>query len=144
MMYLVLKSLHLAAILTFAGGLMTLAIVISGWMRVGSVVLPHEKSIGRAMLRWDRYVTVPAMLGTWGFGLSLAVMGGWTGQGWLSVKIAVVVALSGLHGVLRAAIKTRTEGLPSVRSSWQHTSPILVAVGLVAIALLVTFKPVNG
>uniref|UniRef100_UPI003D083829 CopD family protein n=1 Tax=Alcaligenes faecalis TaxID=511 RepID=UPI003D083829 len=141
MMYLSLKSLHLAAVLAFAGGLMTLAVVVSGWVRVYGVVLPHEKSIGRAILRWDRYVTVPAMFGSLGLGLSLAVMGGGMGQGWLLGKVALVVMLSGLHGVLRAAIKARTEGYAASGSVWYRASPLLITTSLTVIAVLVIMKP---
>ncbi|CAB3663202.1 CopD family protein [Achromobacter kerstersii] len=143
MMYLSLKSLHLIAVLLFAGGLMVLAVVISGWVRVGGVVLPHEKSIGRAVLRWDRYVTVPAMFVSWGLGLSLALMAGRMGHGWLLGKISIVVALSGLHGVLRAAIRARTDGDAVSSSAWHEASPILVATGLATIAVLVTVKPLS-
>lgn len=143
MIYLVLKSLHLAAVLIFVGGLMTLAVVTSGWVRVLVVLLPHEKSIGRAILRWDRYVTVPAMLATWAMGLSLAMIGVWHGQGWMLGKIALVVLLSGLHGLLRAKVKTRTDGMPTSGSPWQKISPALIVVSLAAIAVLVTIKPVS-
>jgi len=143
MIYLAIKSVHLIAVLVFAGGLMALALVISGWIKVRGVVLPHEKSIGRAVLRWDNYVTVPAMLGSWAFGLSLAVTGGWMGQGWLVGKIALVIVLSGLHGALKAAIKKRIDGGHVACSQWQNVSPILVASGMAVIALLVTIKPSN-
>ena len=140
MMYLWIKSLHLGAVLLFTGGLVLLAVVTSGWTLAGGVLLPHEKRIGNAVLHWDRWVTVPAMAVVWALGLGLAVWGGWMGQGWLLGKMALVVALSALHGVLSTTLR-RMESATARKSAWIRYCPVAVAACLGAIAVLVTVKP---
>jgi protoporphyrinogen IX oxidase len=140
MMYQCLKSLHLIVMLLFSGGLMALALVISGWEKVGGFVLPHETSIGRILLRWDRFVTVPAMLGTWVIGASIASMGGWMGQAWLFGKITMVVILSGLHGVMTGALRKRISGTADTSRSWHHFAPLLVALGLAFIVVMLNAR----
>jgi len=141
MIYLWLKGLHVAADLILTGGLMLLAVVVSGWTLGGGVLLPHEKRIGNAVLQWDRRVTAPALGVVWATGLGLAVWGGWFGQGWLTGKIGLVVALSALHGILSATLRKRMENVVAPKSSWLRHSPLAIAACLVVIAVLVTVKP---
>ena len=141
MTYLWIQSLHIGAALVFTGGLMLLAVVVSGGSLEGGVLLPCEKRIGFAVLQWDRRVTVPALAIVWATGLGLAVWGGWLSQGWLTGKIGLVVALSAMHGILTATLRKRMENEVPPKSSWLRYSPAAVAVCLVAIAVLVTVKP---
>lgn len=140
MMYQCLKSLHLIAILLFSGGLMALALVISGWQKVAGIVFPHEMSIGRMLLKWDRFVTLPAMIGTWVIGVCIASMGGWMGQAWLFGKITMVVLLSGLHGVMTGALRKRINGTVNASKSWHHFAPLLVALGLAFIIVMLNAR----
>ena len=120
-MYVWLKGLHLAAVLTWVGGLMLLAVTAAALRNVkDGVLLPHEKRLATAVLRWDRRVTTPAMLAVWALGIGLASWGGWFGALWLSAKLPIVVALSGLHGILTATLRrhgrSRSARLPARRS----------------------------
>ena len=141
MTYLWIKSLHIAAALIFTGGLTLLAVVASGWTLGSGVLLPNDKRIAHAALLWDRRVTTPALGVVWATGLGLAVWGGWLGQGWLTAKIVLVVALSALHGVLTARLRKRMENAPASKSSWLRHSPTVVVACLLVIAVLVTVKP---
>lgn len=141
MTFLWIKGLHIAAALIFSGGLMLLAVVTSGWTLGGGVLLPHEKRIGNAVLQWDRRVTAPALGGVWATGLGLAVWGGWFGQGWLTGKIGLVVALSAMHGILTATLRKRMGNAVAPQPLWLRHSPAAVAAGLALIAVLVVVKP---
>ena len=141
MTFLWIKGLHIAATLIFSGGLMLLAVVASGWTLGGGVLLPHEKRIGNAVLQWDRRVTAPALGIVWATGLALAVWGGWFGQGWLTGKIGLVVALSAMHGILTATLRKRMSNAVAPQPSWLRHSPIAVAAGLALVAVLVAVKP---
>ncbi|TFZ45100.1 hypothetical protein E5C33_11560 [Stenotrophomonas maltophilia] len=142
MIYLWLKALHLAAVLVFSAGLTALALALSIGDRSGRK--RFARRFGLALLRWDRRVTLPAMLVAWSLGLALAVVGGWRGQAWLLGKIAVVIALSALHGLLGAALRVRMDKAIARRPGWHAVGPLLVVTGLVAIAVLVTIKPFSG
>lgn len=141
MMYLWIKSLHIVAVLLFTGGLILLAVVVSGWGLVQGVLLPHEKRVGIVVLSWDRWVTVPALVAVWMLGIGLTSLGGWMGQTWLFGKIAMVLVLSGLHGILAATLRRRLQGGISIKLSWIRYAPIAVAACSGAIAILVTMKP---
>ena len=141
-MYLWLKGLHLAAVLTWVGGLVLLGVTTAALRLVkDSVLLPHEKRLGTAILHWDRRVTTPAMLAVWALGIGLASWGGWFGALWLNAKLPIVVALSGLHGVLAATLRRHVEQSERPAPRWIRHAPVIAIVGVVAIALLVTIKP---
>jgi protoporphyrinogen IX oxidase len=141
-MYLWLKGLHLAAVLTWVGGLVLLGVATAALRPVAeTVLLPHEKRLGTAILHWDRRVTTPAMLAAWALGIALASWGGWFGALWLSAKLPIVVGLSGLHGVLAATLRRHVEQSERPAPAWIRHAPVIAIVGLVAIALLATIKP---
>ena len=141
-MYLWLKGLHLAVVLTWVGGLVLLGVTAAA-LRPSkeTVLLPHEKRLATTVLRWDSRVTTPAMLAVWALGIALASWGGWFGALWLNAKLPIVVALSGLHGVLSATLRRHVEQSERPVSAWIRHAPSIAIIGLVAIALLAVIKP---
>ncbi|MBR0643884.1 CopD family protein [Plastoroseomonas hellenica] len=128
-----LKALHVAAAIAFAGGLLALSVFLAAAAAIpGSV-----PGAARVMRRWDRAVTTPAMLLVWAFGLALALSGHWFGETWLQAKLAIVVVLSGLHGVQSGYLRRLAGG--AVVPSWRPAPFILL--GILAIAVLAVAKP---
>ena len=76
MIYLVLKAVHLAAVVTFVGGLLLSSVAV----RIANL------AVHRAVRRWDRTVTAPALAIVWIAGIALALSGHWFGAAWLSAK----------------------------------------------------------
>ena len=141
-MYLWLKGLHLAAVFAWVGGLVLLAVATTALRpAAAAVLLPHEKRLAAAVLRWDRRVTAPAMLTAWALGIGLASWGGWFGALWLSAKLPIVVGLSGLHGVLSAALRRHVEQDERPAPTWIRRAPVITIFGAAAIALLAIIKP---
>lgn len=131
-LYLWLKALHVAAAFTFFAGLLgtTVFLLAPGSDSDATVI---------AMRRWDQRVTTPAMLLIWGFGLALALTGGWFRAGWLIVKLALVIALSGLHAVQSAKLRRMAGGRSvAVPPRFAGTAAVL---SIVTIALLAILKP---
>ena len=130
-----LKAMHVAAVLLFAGGLLAQSLTVAAALRdsVSPGVLARLR-------RWDQRVTLPALLAAWALGLGTAMSGGWFGEGWLSAKLLLVVALTGLHGVQAGALRRLALGAggPPRGLSW---APMAVALSFVAIALLAVAKP---
>ena len=130
-----LKALHVAAALLFASGLLvqslTLAAALQGTMSPGLLA---------RLRRWDQRVTVPALLAVWALGIAVALGGGWFGAGWLSAKLLLVVALTGLHGIQAGALRRLALGAgePPRSLGW---APVAVVLSFVAIALLAVAKP---
>lgn len=130
-MYLWLKAAHVASVLLFVGG--TLALLLGG-AALGTRAAGEAGPAGslRAALRWwDARVTLPAMVAAWTFGLWIALSGGWFAGAWLPAKLALVVVISGLHGVLAGRLRRfDPEALPG------STRPPPVLAGAVILSIL--------
>ena len=130
-----LKALHVAAVLVFTGGLLVQSLALAA-------ALQDSVSPGflARLRRWDRRVTVPALLAVWALGIAAALRGGWFGAGWLSAKLLLVVALTGLHGMQAGALRRLALHTGSTARSpgWV---PVAVVLSYVAVALLAVAKP---
>ncbi|WP_338640576.1 CopD family protein [Burkholderia pyrrocinia] len=132
MIYLLLKAAHVVAVVTFVGGLLMLSVAI----RIANL------AVHRAVRRWDRSVTAPALALVWITGIAIALSGHWFGAAWLSVKLAVVTALSALHGMLAGTLRRmERDDLVVVPAQWlgQAAGAVVVATGIVV--GLVVIKP---
>lgn len=128
-----MKALHVAAALTFVGGVMAVSVFLRAAPKDGPLVAP----IARGVRRWDQMVTTPAMLVVWGLGLTLAMTGHWFTAGWLQAKLVLVVILSGLHGVQSGRLRHAAGGVPT-----QPSYVAMLVVGcVVGIAVLAVIKP---
>lgn len=104
MIYLWLKAAHVACVLLFVGGLIVQSLAVRAVDGTDAPVL-------RAIANWDRQVTLPTMLGTWLFGLIVAVQGAWFARTWLIVKLALVLVLSALHGLQAGRLRNAIDDL---------------------------------
>jgi protoporphyrinogen IX oxidase len=141
MNYMLVKSLHIGAVIFWIGGMLLQALLLLAARSFPGPTLPLELSRMRMLVRWDRLFTVPAMLLAWISGLFIATQGGWLGSPWLSVKLAFVVALSALHGMLAGRLRRHLQAAET--NSWSYLAyvlPGLFAMTL-AIVFLVTTKP---
>lgn len=136
-----LKSLHLAAVMIWMGGMVVL-VVARGWVASAAVPRPAQaQGAIEAMRAWDRQVTLPAMGLTWALGILIAVQGSWFSSPWLSVKLILVLALSGLHGMLSGSMRRLAED-PSARPpAVSRFAAAFVLASITVIAILVIVKP---
>jgi uncharacterized membrane protein len=142
MVYLFIKAFHLAAVITWTGGMLALAVALAARAHTAGGRAGEELLL-TALQRWDRGVTTPALAAVWLLGIALAVMGGWYSAPWLWAKFAIVCALSGLHGKQSAGLRRWLAGqagqLPAAR--W---APAFTVGAIIAVALLVILKPWAG
>ena len=141
MVYLWLKALHITAVLVWVGGLFATAFMAATARRASHDGAGPTDSL-EAIRRWDQRVTAPALLVVWGAGLTLAMQGGWFPARWLIVKLAVVVLLSALHGILSGSLRRLAQPDAVSLPSWMQHAPLLIVVGVTAIVLLVVVKPI--
>ena len=128
-----IKVVHLLAIAVWMGGMLANDLAL--------LALPDggPPPALRAMRRWDRVVTTPAMLATWAAGITIAMWAGWWHEGWLWTKVALVLALSALHGLQSATLRRLGDGWrPPL---WMRFSPLAVVGALPIIATLAVAKP---
>lgn len=102
-MYLYIKALHVFAVVTLIGGMLAMALAL----RMAATGTSAE-SIGRfgdALLRWDSFVTTPALATVWMAGFVMAFGAGWDSSPWLMLKMIPAVFLTGLHSLGGLALK---------------------------------------
>ena len=131
MIYPIIKALHLVSVLLFVGGLLAGALQLAN-------ASPAAAGTPRNPLQWHRRVTTAAMFGAWIFGLMLAEVGNWFPAPWLIIKLALVLALSALHGILTGRLRN-VESSPATSDDsafpWASAVMLLVA-GIVFLAVL--------
>src|SRR4051794_13154786 len=92
-----LKALHVVAVISWMAGMLYLPrlFVYHCDAQIGSRQSETFKVMERRLLR---AIINPAMVATWVLGLWLAHQGGFLKAGWLHGKLALVLAMSAVHG----------------------------------------------
>jgi len=138
--YLWLKAAHVAVVIAFVGGMLAEAILLRALSSSGGLT-DEQRTAVRAVRRWDRTVTTPTMLLVWALGLTLVVRGGWSTSGWLPLKLAFVVVLSGLHGWQSGRLRRLAGGgQPTQARAGRLSAPVIVALAAVIVGLVIV-KP---
>jgi putative membrane protein len=103
-MYLTLKALHIIAVISWMAGMLYLPrlFVYHAVAKVGSEQSETFKVMERRLLK---AIINPAMIAAWLLGAWLAWSGGWLAAPWFYAKLALVLALSGVHGHLAVLVK---------------------------------------
>ncbi len=140
-MYLWLKALHVLAIISWMAGLLYLPrlMVYHCQAAPGSPQSETFKVMERRLLK---AIMTPAMIVAWVLGLWLAFgYVGFSGQYWLHAKLALVLAMSAMHGQMAKWVKdfaedrnTRSERFYRIANE----GPTLLMIGIV---ILVIVKP---
>jgi protoporphyrinogen IX oxidase len=96
-LYLWLKAIHVIAIIAWMAGMLYLPrlFVYHCEAEPGSRQSETFKVMERRLLT---VIINPAMVTAWALGLWLAWDGGWVTSPWLHAKLALVIAMSALHG----------------------------------------------
>lgn len=141
MTYLLLKALHIIALVTWIAGMLLQVFMVRTLAARSGDQQPGAAMAIDAAVRWDRWLTTPAMLLAWACGLALANGGQWLGAPWLSAKLVLVVVLSALHGMQSGSLR-RMAAEPAHRpaAASRHAGPLTLAA-VAAIVVLVVLKP---
>lgn len=142
MLYLTIKVFHVVAIIVWVGGMLLVALSLASMRPAAGPFLLPEHRLLTILHRWDRRVTTPAMAAAWALGLAMAVLGHWFAAVWLSVKLAVVLALSALHGIQAGALRRLIgNGARRKPSAALRFSPLGILLSIGAAVALVILKP---
>ncbi|MGO4683410.1 CopD family protein [Hyphomicrobium sp. 2TAF46] len=141
--YLWIKALHIVAVVTWIGGMLVVAVTIAAVADVrGQQEIATRSAFLECVRRWDQRVTSPAMLLVWILGLTLALTGNWFPQTWLLAKLALVLLLSALHGVLSGRLHRLSRSqVPSSPAALRYAGAAVVIATLIIVVLVVT-KPI--
>ena len=99
-----IKALHVIAVISWMAGMLYLPrlFVYHCDADPGSMQSETFKVMERRLLK---AIINPAMILTWVLGLWLAWKGGWFAAPWLHVKLALVLGMMGVHGILSKYVR---------------------------------------
>ena len=144
-MYEWIKALHIIAVIAWMAGMLYLPrlFVYHCAAEKGSVQSETFKLMERRLLRG---IINPAMILTIALGLWLAWLGpdsryGWFASGWLWAKIALVLALSAVHGLFARWVKVFAADNNHHSQRFYRFINEVPTVLMIAIVILVVLKP---
>ena len=144
-LYAWIKAFHIIAVIAWMAGMLYLPrlFVYHCAAEKGSVQSETFKVMERRLLR---VIINPAMIATWVLGLWLAWLGpdsrfGWFNAGWLQAKMALVLALSALHGLCARWRKDFAADNNRHSQKFYRIINEVPALLLILIVLLVVLKP---
>ena len=140
MLYLWLKAFHVIAVIAWMAGTLyqPRLFVYHIETQKGSIQSETFKIMERRLLK---AIINPAMIVTWVLGLYLVWDGGWYTSGWMHAKFALVLIMSGLHGVYVRRLKefaVDKNTRPAKYYRILNEVPTLLMIGIV---ILVIVKP---
>ena len=139
-LYLWIKAAHVIAVISWMAGMLYLPrlFVYHAAVAPGSDEDRTFKTMERRLLR---AIINPAMVATWVLGLWLAWDGGFWSAGWFHAKLALVVALSAVHGYFASCVRAFAEDRNTRDQRFYlilNEVPTLLMIGIV---ILVIVKP---
>ncbi|MCW2293137.1 putative membrane protein [Pseudomonas sp. BIGb0408] len=141
MLYLTLKTFHIFFVLLWIAGLLMQAFILLVSRTLPGPPMPEERSTLRLLIKWNRFITTPAMVFALSSGVGIGTIAGWFGNGWLSAKIAIVMLLAGIHGVQAGKLRRMlTVGNTHTGFDPRVLLPVILGAPLV-IVFLVILKP---
>ena len=139
-MYLWLKAFHIIAVISWMAGMLYLPrlFVYHAAAKVGSDQSETFKVMERRLLK---AIINPAMTAAWLLGAWLAWSGGWLTAPWFLAKLALVIALSGLHGYLARIVKQFAADQNRHTQKFYRIVNEIPTILMIFIVLLATVKP---
>lgn len=138
-----LKVVHLLAVFSWMAGLFYLPrlMVYHADAAVGSAVSEQFKVMERRLLA---AIMRPAMVASWVFGWGLAWQAGWLAGGswWLWVKVALVVAMTAVHGRCEKHVREFSCDLRLHSNRYYRVLNEVPTVLLILIVIVVVLKPI--
>jgi len=137
-----IKAFHIIAMIAWMAGLLYLPrlFVYHASSKIGS-----EQSETFKVMEWRllRFITTPAMLATWVFGLILAFspLVNWSQDGWLHAKLVLVVILTGFSGLLAKWTKDFAADRNTRSPRFYRIANEVPTVLMIIIVILVVVRP---
>lgn len=136
------KALHIISVIAWMAGLLYLPrlFVYHAGVEAGSAQAETFKVMERRLYKG---IMTPAMSATWIFGLWLAFGFGIVdfSMGWVWLKAALVIAMSGYHGYLGRLLRDFAAGRNSRSSRFFRAINEIPTVIMIVIVIAVVVKP---
>jgi putative membrane protein len=140
MLYLWLKAFHVIAVIAWMAGMLYLPRLFVYHCDAPKDSIQSEtfKIMERRLLK---AIINPAMAVTWVLGLYLVWDGGWYRSGWMHAKFALVLIMSGLHGVYVRRLKEFAADRNTRPAKYYRILNEVPTVLMIGIVILVIVKP---
>ena len=140
--YLLFKSLHLIAVISWMAGLLYLPRIF-----VYHVENSENLSVTEVFKTMERklyfFIMYPAMLLTWVFGLIMFHQNSLLlGAGWMHIKLLLVIFLTIYHFFLGSCIKSLKNGYNTKSSKFFRIFNEIPTILLILIVFLAILKPI--
>ena len=141
--YLLLKSLHIIAIIAWMAGLLYLPRIYVYHCQTTYGSEAHEKFV-QMEYRLLKYIMNPAMIISWilGVGLIHSLGNDAFTQLWLQLKLFLVLLMSGFHGYLGVCRKKFESNTNTKSEKFYRIINEVPTVLMIIIVFLVVFKPI--
>ena len=137
-----IRALHIISVIAWMAGMLYLPrlFVYHAESPPASDKSETFKVMERRLLR---FIMNPAMISTWLFGLTMLYANpALLGNGWIHVKLLLVLVMSGLHGYFAATVR-RFAHDHNVHSAlffrWLNEAPTVLMIAVVFLAVLEPF-----
>jgi putative membrane protein len=136
-----IKAGHVIALIAWMAGMLYLPrlFVYHAALSAGPASAVQSETFKVMERRLLKAIMNPAMIATWIFGLTLAVMSGFYTSGWLQAKFVLVLVMSGIHGWLARMVKDfaadRNARAPKFYRIINEV-PTLLMIGIVILAVV--------
>jgi putative membrane protein len=138
--YLWVKAAHIIAVISWMAGMLYLPrlFIYHCDAPAGSQQSETFKVMEHRLLT---VIINPAMALTWVLGLWLAWKAGFLVAGWLHAKLALVLALSGVHGFFSASVRRfANDANTTSQRAWRMWNEVPTVL-MIVIVILVVVKP---
>jgi putative membrane protein len=134
------KAVHVISIIAWMAGMLYLPRLFIYHCDVpkGSPQSETFKVMERRLLK---LIMNPAMIVAWLLGLWLAWQAGWYASGWFYAKLALVLALSAVHGQFTGAVRAFAEDRNTITARQWRLLNEVPTVLMIGIVVLVVVKP---
>jgi putative membrane protein len=135
-----LKAFHVIAVIAWMAGMLYLPrlFVYHCGVERGSRQSETFKRMERRLLK---AIINPAMIAAWGLGLWLAWNGSWLTAGWLQAKLALVLFLSGVHGLFARWVRDFAADRNRHSAGFYRIVNEVPTILMIAIVILAIVKP---
>jgi putative membrane protein len=139
-MYLWLKALHIVAVISWMAGMLYLPrlFVYHAAVEPGS---PQSETFKVMERRLYKFIMSPAMMAAWLVGIVLAFQGQWFAAGWFHAKLALVLAMTVVHGLFGHWVTEFGHDRNRHSQKFYRVANEIPTVLLIAIVILVVVKP---
>ena len=135
-----LKALHVVAVISWMAGLLYLPRLFVYHAETPNGT-PQGETFKVMEYKLYRYIMLPAMIVTWLTGPSLLYLEGYTRDGWAIAKLLLVVALSGVHGMMGGWVRDFRNDRNKHPARYFRIMNEVPTVLMIVIVVLVIVKP---